>query len=237
MLFKSGLVTQVSGSIGGMTGSHNRGGYYFRSRTIPTDPSSSRQQAMRAIMAQLVTRWSNVLTAAQRAAWNLYAANVPVINPLGDSINLSGQQWYIKANSIRQQAIDEAASAIALVDDGPTVFNLTDPGVLTISSASEATQVVTVAYNNAKEWAVQDGGVLLLYVGRPQNPGVTFFRGPWRLAGIVDGDTTTPPTSPATPTAPFAITETQNIWVRGVASAPDGRPSAEQILGPFPVAA
>ncbi|KKM06452.1 hypothetical protein LCGC14_1743870, partial [marine sediment metagenome] len=47
MLFKSGLITQGSGSIGGLTASHNRGGMYFRARTIPTNPATSFQTVVR----------------------------------------------------------------------------------------------------------------------------------------------------------------------------------------------
>ena len=88
MLIKSQLITQASGSIGGLVGSHNAGGMYFRARTIPVNPGSAAQIAVRNIVAQLTAAWTADLTAAQRTAWQTYADNVPTTNRLGDSINI-----------------------------------------------------------------------------------------------------------------------------------------------------
>jgi len=232
MKYKSALTTSASGSIDGMTASRNRGGRYLRARAIPTDPNTVRQQTMRAIMGQLVDRWTNTLTQVQRDAWNLFGANVPVLDALGDPINLSGQQWYVKANSIRQQAITELASTITLVDDGPTVFALTANPVATVDSIDTAGGDFDVSFNNGSESMTQVDGALLIYQGRPQSVGRSFFRGPWRLAGLVAG-AVVPPTSPATIPVSYALAAGQHVWFRAVASNVDGRPSEVVELGPF----
>ncbi|HSR54544.1 MAG TPA: hypothetical protein VLV83_27270, partial [Acidobacteriota bacterium] len=103
MLFKSAMVTQVSGSVGGMTGSHNAGGYYFRSRVIPVNPNTSFQQSIRGVMGQLTSRWISTLTAAQRQGWEDYAQQVTLTNPLGDQRNVSGLNQYIRSNLSRRQ--------------------------------------------------------------------------------------------------------------------------------------
>ena len=232
MKYKSALTTSASGSIDGMTASRNRGGRYLRARAIPTDPNTVRQQTMRAIMGQLVDRWTNTLTQVQRDAWNLYGANVPVLDAFGDPINLSGQQWYVKANSIRQQAITELASTIALVDDGPTVYALTNNPFIAIDSIDTVAGDFDVSFTGGSEVLSQIGGALLIFEGRPQSVGRSFFRGPWRLAGVVEG-AVVPPTSPATIAVSYALAAGQHVWFRAVASNVDGRPSEVVELGPF----
>jgi hypothetical protein len=70
--FTSQIVAGASGSIRGLTASHNRGGQYFRGRTIPTNPNSVFQQAVRNNLSVLQTRFLSTLTAAQRLAWTTY---------------------------------------------------------------------------------------------------------------------------------------------------------------------
>lgn len=233
MLFKSALLTQASGSVGGVTFSHNRGGMYTRARTIPTDPASEFQTELRASFGGLAAAWGSILTQAQRDAWDLYADNVTVTNPLGDQIKLSGQQWYVKANAPRLQAalfLGVAASALR-VDDGPTTFNLTSltAGQPTLTAPDGISQPYV-----ADESRTQNGGLILVYQGRPQSSGRRFYKGPFRLAGVVVGDTTTPPTSPlviADPDTPFTMTAGQVCATRVTASAPDARPSNPVLPG------
>lgn len=99
MIFSPGIaVSQLSGSVGGTTASRNKGGQYFRNRAIPTNPNSTAQQTVRTNLATASAAWSG-LTAGQRQAWVEWARQNPVINNLGNSVLLSGQQAYIQLNS------------------------------------------------------------------------------------------------------------------------------------------
>ena len=216
MLIKSAFFTQGSGSVGGMTVSHNAGGLYIRGRTIPTDPGSLFQTAVRNAMSQLTSRWSAVLTAAQRDAWDVYGSAVTVINKLGDATTISGLSHYVRSNVPRLQA------GLALVDDGPTTFSLAPQEAMT-NSASEATQLITVNFLDTQPWCDEDGSSLLLYASRPQSPSINFFKGPYRLAGTIDGDAITPPTTPQTIAAPFPFLEGHRIFVQARMSLADGR--------------
>ncbi len=60
---------EMSGSIGGNTYAHNKGGQYVRQRTIPTQPNSQRQVAIRSYMSMAIDAWLNVLDANGRALW------------------------------------------------------------------------------------------------------------------------------------------------------------------------
>lgn len=96
--FLSGTITGASGSIGGVTFSHNRGGLYMKAKRVPVNPNSTKQQNVRANLSTVSRQWS-LLTSAQQTAWADWAALNPVINTLGSSIILSGQGAYVQLNA------------------------------------------------------------------------------------------------------------------------------------------
>lgn len=220
MKFKSPIFAQASGSLGGTTYSHNKGGMYVRNRSTPINPASGFQQAVRNALKTLSTRWTNILTQVQRDAWKTYAVNVPLINKLGDSRVVPELAMYLRCNSPR--LINNGPTAI--VDDGPTTFSL---ATFTEPTSSNATATLHAAYENTDEWAIADGGYLFVYQSRPQNPAIQFFKGPYRLALLVAGSTMTPPTSPAaTGTPPFPMTTGAKYFMRYNVSDADGRLSS-----------
>lgn len=217
MKFKSALVTQVSGSVGGMTGSHNRGGMYFRTRAIPTDPLSTMQQAMRMYLGNLSTAWTDVLSEAQRAAWNLYAANVTVIGPLGDAITLSGQMHFIRSNTARLQA------SLSQQNDAPTTYNIGEtpmPSGITVTDSPDFDMTLP---------AITDGDYIVR-IGKPQGAGIGFFRGPFRFQQTATGDITAGDTT-AWPDPVIG----QKIWFAVRRAYDDGRLSEQVIVGPYVV--
>ena len=222
MKFKSQVYTQASGSIGGLTYSHNQGGMYTRARSIPTDPSSAQQLAVRNAVAQLIARWRGFISASQRAAWEVFAFNTPVINSFGDSVLISGQSWYLKANVIRRQ------SSLAPVDDAPVVFGAADLTTPTVV-VTAATDIASVTFDNTDEWATAIGGHLFVYTSRPQNVSINFFKGPYRLAGRING-AVVPPTSPAAIALAFPVAAAGVIFLRFVAVNANGQVSASQRL-------
>lgn len=217
MKFKSALVTQASGSVGGMTASHNKGGMYLRARATPVNPSSSAQVAIRNYMSQLTTRWQETLTQANRDAWTTYAGNVLLPDRLGESRNVGGLGMFIRGNVPRLQA------GLPIVDAGPTTFDLgtfTDP-VPTITAGSPATSSLVIT--NTDDWANEDDAAMLIYASREQSPSINFFKGPYRFGDTIDGDSVTPPTSPATPTLPFAGTAGNTMFLQVRVTRADGR--------------
>ena len=221
MLVK-GVFTSISGSLGGITGSHNRGGQYIRARTIPTDPGTAFQQAMRNHMANLSNQWLNTLAQAERDGWDLYADNVEVLNPLGDAIKLSGMNHFIRSNAPLLQAGE------SVIDTAPTTFNLGEFTAVSMT-ASDSTQQISLTFDDDDAWAKVAGGFMFVWISRPQNATINFFKGPYRYAGKVVGDTT-PPTSPAAIAVPFTIAEDQKLFARVAVQQGDGRYSASQFL-------
>ncbi len=214
-----GGVIQMSGSIAGNTFARNRYGNYVRARTKPVNPTSPLQQQVRAAAGDAVGRWSSILTAAQRTAWNLYADSVIMKNRLGESVNLSGFNMYVRSNSLLIR------SAFPPVDAGPTNFSLPDQDGLFAITISEATQDVSVVFDPLKVWNITDDGFMFIFLGRPQQNTINFFNGPWKIGTVLEGDTALPLTSPQTFTAPFVCTEGQHVWAYARIMDPDGRVS------------
>lgn len=232
MLFKPLLGTQLSGSVGGLVASHNAGGAYFRARTTPTNPNSPQQQVVRNAFANLASIWTGTLTQAQRTAWEVYAANVKVTNRIGEQVNISGIAHFTRSNVSRIQF------GQARVDDGPTDFDIGGMGVVSLDTFSQATQSGNFNFQTSAisdPWANVAGGFLFLYLSRPQNPGINYFRGPYRAANFIIGDPV-PPVPPSPTIPPFAITEGQRLFGRAIASTADGRLSADSFFTTLVVA-
>jgi hypothetical protein len=178
---------------------------------------------VRAIFAQLTGFWRDALTATQRTAWDTYAGNVAMTDALGDTIFITGFNHYIRSNVPRLQA------GLGRIDDGPTVFDLGSFTPVTASRLS-GTDIINVAFDNTDGWAVEDFASLLVFASRSQSETINFFKGPYRFAGDVNGNATTPPTSPATPLSPFTLVEGNKTFMRFRVSRADGRLSSDQFL-------
>lgn len=216
MIFKSPLISQGSGSIAGITFSRNRGGMYVRARAIPTNPATALQVAVRGFLAQLAILWQDTLTAAQRIAWETYADNVPLKNSLGENIFATGLNHYIRSNVPRLQ------SAMPRVDAAPAIFNrgeFTGP-TLAIDTVSDE---VDVTFTDTDAWANEDDSALIVFGSAPKDPTINYFRGPYRALGLIEGDSITPPTSPAAIACGHVITAGQRLFFRVVATRADGR--------------
>lgn len=224
MLVKGSMVTEMSGSLGGITAARNKGGLYFRARSTPVNPSSAAQTLVRNAFNGLVAAWNDVLTQAQRDAWAVYAANVPVTNPLGDAKTNSGQNWYIGLNTPRVQ------TGLTRLDDAPVVFAGATLNPVGISINTAVPTVVSVTFDDTQSWVNSTEGGLIVQVGPPQNAGINFFKGPFRLGGLIEGDSVTPPASGDTVPNPFPIAVGQRVFGRIRLSLSDGRLSAPQLV-------
>lgn len=218
-----GGVAAVSGSIGGVTFSRNRGGPYMRTRAIPVNPNTTFQQEVRSLMATLTSGWIDDLTEDQRAAWDTYALNVHLPNPLGADRNVGGLGMYVRSNIPRLQA-DPAT--YPRVDDAPTIFNLGTYTLPTLGNAIESAQTADVTFDNTDDWAGEAASGLLIFGSRAKNPSINYMKGPYRFAHEVEGNITTPPTSPATVTWPFPFTEGHRLFAFFRVTRADGRLSS-----------
>ena len=222
MLYRGTLTGQASGSLAGNTFSRNRGGQYIRSRATPVNPNTAQQIAVRGAFSDLAALWSTTLTQAQRDAWNTYAANVPVLNRLGDSIFLTGFNMYLRSNTPRMQA------GLPRVDDGPVNFTL-GSFTPTTSTAASALDLVSIAFTDADDWTSEDDAAMLVYTSRSLSPTIDFFKGPFQFAGTILGNATTPITTPQVVTNPFNNSATNKVYARVRVTRADGRLSNDEI--------
>jgi hypothetical protein len=212
-------IAGISGSIGGTTYARNKSGTYARQRTKPINPSSSRQQIVRAIISSCRTIWADTLTAAQRAAWALYANNVAMVNRLGETINLSGYNQFCRsAAALINAGLDVVAAA-------PTEFTLPEADSSVTVSGDVSDNKVKVTFDNTQAWANEVGGAMLIYQGMPSNGTRTFFGGPYRYIGKIEG-AVIPPTSPASITPAFAINLENRCDIQYRIVRADGRTSS-----------
>lgn len=221
MKFKGTHISEASGSLAGVTYSHNRGGQYMRARAVPVNPNSSQQQVVRQFMAQLSAAWGSVLTQAQRDGWEAYADNVLLPDALGEPRKATGLNHYVRNNVARLQAAMPASP----IQTAPITYDLgsyTAP-VLGVIDASATT--ASIAYTNADPWAIAVGGAMFIHASPAQSPGTVFYRGPYRYAGKVLG-AVIPPTSPFVCTLPFAVQTGQKCFIKATFVQVDGRYSS-----------
>lgn len=172
MKYQSALMTSASGKIFGLVASRNKGGAYFRHKSIPVNPRTDLQQASRGRFGAASISW-RTLTDEQRGAWSTWALLTPTKDVFGNATQLSGQQWYIKFNGVRS-AIGLAAitvppdtsgfaslggEPVIVIDDGPS-------GSLTMGSGGTP---------------VGAGAELGLYVGPAVSAGVSYYKGPYQF--------------------------------------------------------
>jgi len=89
------IVTEGSGSLGGHTIQHSKGGMQIRTKPIPHGNPSASQLAIRSINKQLQQGWQD-LTDAQRQIWNLWPIKYDLCNKSGDHRPLSGHDLWMK---------------------------------------------------------------------------------------------------------------------------------------------
>lgn len=221
MLVKWGAgIVDGRGSIAGTTFSRNRYGAIARARTKPVNPGTDRQSAIRAKISYVAAAWLGLLSSAQRAAWGVFASNVPATNKLGEVIYLSGNNQFVKTNVAALNA------GVDMILDAPTIFTLPGEDSSFDATVDAGTGKITLTFDDTRDWCDEDGACLIVQMGLPQNASIGFFNGPWRHAGAIEGDSVAPPTSPdATLNVPFSVADDQLVWVRAKILKADGRTS------------
>jgi len=159
---------QIKGSISGVTFQQSPYGTVARNRTIPVNPNSPAQVAIRAAMSTMSGRWSNILSNAQRAAWEAYAAATPVLNKFGDSILISGRQFFLRYNN----AITRLGGAP--IDTAPATPGVAAEASLVLSASS------IIGVNVVSSSIIPVGiGAILINTGIPVNFARNFYKAPF----------------------------------------------------------
>lgn len=216
-LIKGGLISEASGKLGGIVFAHNSGGQYVRQFRVPTNPNTAAQQRARQDFGQASIRWRDTLTAAQRAAWDAIAPTITATNALGDTIQLNGQQAYVRASTI--------AALVGLADPAaaPAATGETPLGSLEIGDFENG--LVTIGIGAAPPWAASANGRLLVFLGQQRSVATNFYKGPFRYLASQSGNATPVTSAEYSP----LLTPGGKYFLRTVAYL-DGRISQSEIL-------
>lgn len=174
-------VGQVSGRIGGIVYSHNRGGAYIRNGAMPTTSTTPYAQAAKARLAYFSALWA-VGSAANQQAWKLWATQNPITNRLGAQITLSGHAAFVKLNIRADLGGGSVISLPPIVPPpagitlGATVFNLTG-------------NVITYAYTPTPIGA---NYCVMTEAAVSDNPGVAYVRNLYKLVQVSAANAASP---------------------------------------------
>lgn len=150
-----------SGSVGNQTSSRNRSGQYRRQRAIPVQPRTPAQIAARSRLTSQSAAWRG-LTNAQRAAWIAFGNSFTVVNSLGQTINLTGSQCFVKVNSVNLLNGDSVVST-------PPALPAFVANTVTGIDATAATPIIEAS------GATPAAGTKYMYFASPQlSAGVSF---------------------------------------------------------------
>lgn len=114
------MVAAISGSQGGTVFSRNRYGAYTRFRAIPVTSTTEFALNAKSRLATASQAW-NSISAAQRLSWKSWAAQNPVVDPLGQQQILAGNAAYIQLNARLAAQGTPPISAPPIVD-APTAL-------------------------------------------------------------------------------------------------------------------
>jgi hypothetical protein len=190
---------------------------------MPTNPNTPQQQTVRSILAAGSAIWADTLTQDQRDKWDLYALQVPLPNSLGAPINVGGIGMFQRTNVAR---LNTGEASLLRILTAPSIFDLGSFTAPAIDSVDAVADTLDLTFDNADEWANEDLAAMSIAVSRPQNPSINYFKGPYRFADVVLGDSGTPPTSPATIALPFLVEAGQRLFIFVRVTRADGRLSA-----------
>ena len=212
-----GGIVQISGSIAGTTFARNKSGNYARARTKPINKNSPAQQLARNAMSAVVSRWLNVLTESQRGGWIAYAGNVAAKNRLGEVINLSGFNHFVRSNSPR------ALLGLAQINNAPTEFTLPEKDAKLTIRAIPSSQEIEISFDDTQDWCSEDDSFMVIYEGSPIMKSHQFFGGPYRLLGSIAGSVSEPAQSPVLLPSVFPISSKSKVYARARIERADAR--------------
>lgn len=106
-------ITNASGTSGGTTFAHNRGGAYARRWAKPVNAQTSRQTAMRSLWGAVAQTWGQ-LTQEEVNAWNAAGENVTVTDGFGSSHNMTGNTYFMRVNQNRTHGMGQPITRVPL---------------------------------------------------------------------------------------------------------------------------
>lgn len=171
------IVDNISGKLNGTVFSKNKGGHYMRSKSMPSNPRTGFQYAVRARFGAIAQLWG-ALTEAQRDAWRAVANEFPYRNRLGDTKILSGFALHQKLNT------NLAIIGQSFLSNPPEPVS--PPGIVSVSAtANEDGNILRINANLAEGVSSTPYSAVVMATP-PLRNGVSNFDNQLREIAIVD---------------------------------------------------
>jgi tellurite resistance-related uncharacterized protein len=205
------LAQDARGSLAGSTFTKNRYGAVVRVKVSPVQPQTARQLQQRSAFTANSQAWRALLD-ADRAQWNVYAANHPIVDVFGDSQVLSGNAAYLKINAT-------LTTLGETVVDVPPAEPTTPPPAATAVAATADDQTVVVTLASTADAA----DLYEVWISRGMSPGATPGRADFSLAFAgKPGALAVITVVPATKNPKIAFTTDQKVGVIVVRCSQEG---------------
>lgn len=162
----SDLIVEMRGKTGGAVYSKNKGGAYRKRRTVPSNPQTAAQIAVRSKISTLSQAWKT-LTSEQQAAWQAATPQFQYINNLGQLQSYTAQALFMALNS----SIRAANPAASLLTSPPAPASITNvvPSTLSVTLSGGTLDEVVATFAPT----VPAGHAVLVQATRGLSPGVT----------------------------------------------------------------
>tara|TARA_Y100000310_G_scaffold3699_2_gene4577 strand:+ start:807 stop:1517 length:711 start_codon:yes stop_codon:yes gene_type:complete len=164
-----GGISNIQGSIGGNCFTRTKGGSAARNKVKPTNPSTPAQLAQRELITRLSKAW-RTLTDAQRDAWAAAALTSKIKDKMGAVLELTGHQFYVKINTLRQRHSD---SATASTPPSFAEFNTDEFDADSNNAVNIGTDTVTIGLGTG----AAEGDKIEVSASAPRSAGVTASKG------------------------------------------------------------
>jgi hypothetical protein len=217
MIVKFVLPTQPAGSDGGLTYYKNGQQLAARARAYPCRVRNGPSVYTRNLITQLSNYWETPLTVDDRNGWAKYAWNSPLTDAYNNPKYINGYAMFCRNNRPRLQF------GIERVDTPPTDYGFPTYTPPTYTLSDDAT-TIAIHYNATDAWVGQDGAAMFVWASGPTPNYRTTPSERYAPLLVIQGSSTSPPTSPATATAPKRIQlSTQTLWARCSVTDAQGR--------------
>jgi hypothetical protein len=211
VLYLSHLISAASGKLNGLVASRNRGGSYMREYVIPVDPQTARQVDCRDALTELWQWWTVTMNAADRAAWEAYANTKQRDAKLGHTRTLPGWQAFCRQHYHKFQANEYFGNTWdpgAAPPINPATFGM----IPTIAQSGADTMSFTFTDDNS--WRLDQDNGFIVYLSDQQTQTRNFFKGPYKLAWQIAGNSEEPPEPPQTINYGTEFTPGLRVWYR-----------------------
>ena len=168
------IIAEGRGKLGGLVGSRNTYGAYFRTKVTPTNPGTAAQIQSRQYMTNASQAWKG-LTEAQRLLWNSTSLNYSRTDIFGDQANLTGFNLFMRLNKnlleIGEAQITNAPQPVEV--DGQTSISV-------VADTTAGTMNITFAP------AITADSKVLLFATPALSAGKNFVKSELRKVKIMD---------------------------------------------------